>query len=204
MLYGVKTGTLLAVSLSVLAGCGSDNSSSKLTGGQTTNPPTTQPPTTQPPTAKPPTTKPTKPPIEQEAFAKEMLEVINEYRASSQVCGSRSMPAVAPLTWNTQLTEAAHVHSSNMANYDFFDHDGLYGKQPADRAKDAGYAGNYVGENISAGRTNIHDVMAGWMSSKGHCENIMRAGFMEVGAAMVENSDAEYRYYWTQVFGAAK
>ncbi|PKF79926.1 CAP domain-containing protein [Vibrio sp. vnigr-6D03] len=199
MLYGVKTGTLLAISLSVLAGCGSDNSSSTLTGGQTTNPPTTQPPTTQPPT-----TKPTKPPIEQEAFAKEMLEVINEYRASSQVCGGRSMPAVAPLTWNTQLTEAAHIHSSNMANYDFFDHDGLDGKQPADRAKDAGYAGNYVGENISAGRTNIHDVMAGWMSSKGHCENIMRAGFKEVGAAVVENSDAEYRYYWTQVFGAAK
>ncbi|EGU56271.1 hypothetical protein VINI7043_09684 [Vibrio nigripulchritudo ATCC 27043] len=191
MLSTLKSGTLTVMAMAFLAGCGGESTNgASQTGGQI------------PPVTKP--TDPTLPPVDQTEFAKEMLAAINHFRSSPQTCGGIKMPAVEPLTWSSELEMAAQIHSSNMANYNFFDHTGLDGKEPENRANDAGYPGGFIGENISAGRINIHDVMAGWMSSKGHCENIMGAGYKDVGAAMVENSDATYRFYWTQVFGARR
>lgn len=111
------------------------------------------------------------------------------------------MPAVGSLKWNTQLETAATVHSSNMANYNFFSHQGLDGKRSVNRAQDAGYPSTYVGENIAAGQPTLERVMREWMASEGHCKNLMNGSYREMGAAMVENRDATYRYYWTQVFG---
>lgn len=54
-----------------------------------------------------------------------------------------------------------------------------------------------VGENIAVGHTDVVMVIEGWLSSPGHCANIMRDAFTEMGAAMVEADGSEP--YWTQV-----
>lgn len=136
-------------------------------------------------------------------FNQEMLFAVNTARAQARKCGGRSMPAVAALSWNEQLQQAAFVHSSNMATYDFFSHTGLDGKEVSQRIRDEGYNWRAVGENISAGAPDVATVMAGWLSSPGHCANIMSANFAEMGAAVVTNNSTYYGSYWTQVFAAS-
>jgi uncharacterized protein YkwD len=59
-----------------------------------------------------------------------------------------------------------------------------------------------LGENIAAGQTTVDSVMADWMASPGHCANIMRPEFVEMGVACVNGTPANtYRTYWTMDFG---
>ena len=68
------------------------------------------------------------------------------------------------------------------------------------RVTEAGYRWSAVGENIAAGQKSVDEVVAGWLSSPGHCANIMKAEFTAMGAARVEASDPRYSPLWTQVF----
>jgi uncharacterized protein YkwD len=44
--------------------------------------------------------------------------------------------------------------------------------------------------------------VGGWLTSPGHCANIMNRDFTEMGAAYAINPGRERgRVYWTQVFG---
>ena len=45
------------------------------------------------------------------------------------------------------------------------------------------------------------EAMEGWLKSPGHCKNIMKAEFKEVGMAVYFNESSHYSYYWTQDFG---
>ena len=90
-----------------------------------------------------------------------------------------------------------------MATYDFFSHTDLDGKGVSQRVSDEGYNWRAVGENISAGLPDVATVMEGWLSSPGHCSNIMSENFTEMAAAVVTNSQAFYGSYWTQVFAAS-
>lgn len=129
-----------------------------------------------------------------------VLNLVNKLRAQQQSCGSESYGPVDALTWNASLTSAAQVHSDNMANYDFFSHTGLDDSTVATRVTAQGYTWSYVAENIAGGQTTAQSVVDAWMTSDGHCKNIMSENTTEMGLACSENSDATYTYYWTQVF----
>ncbi|WP_025564554.1 CAP domain-containing protein [Psychromonas sp. SP041] len=130
----------------------------------------------------------------------DVLALINQLRIESQTCGDTSYPAVAEVTWSSTLTLAATEHSNNMANYNFFDHTGLDGSTVGTRVTAQGYTWSRVSENIAGGQTSAQEVVDGWMSSEGHCTNIMNADVTEMGLACQVNSDSDYQRYWTQVF----
>ncbi|WP_299012924.1 CAP domain-containing protein [uncultured Photobacterium sp.] len=134
------------------------------------------------------------------SLADQMLAAVNAARAQARSCGGEMMPAVGPLTWDYSLEQAAFVHSSNMANYNFFSHTGQDGTQPADRVSAQGYNWRSVGENIAAGQKDVSAVMTSWLNSPGHCKNIMSANYTQMGAASVTNSGSQYGIYWTQNF----
>ena len=134
----------------------------------------------------------------------EMLNQVNAARGSSRFCGDDQMPAVAKLSWNCQLRNAAQVHFNDMAKNNFFNHTGSDGLSVSDRVTAAGYSWNSVGENIAAGQSSIAEVMAGWLNSPGHCRNIMASSFTEFGSALVTNNESDYSRYWTQVFARAR
>jgi len=184
----------VGVAGSLLTGCGSgdENNSSNTVISPTPRPDPlpTPAPILNPNPAPPPT------------FEEEILAAVNIARATGRNCGSNSMPAVAALTWNGQLQQAAFIHSSNMANYDFFSHTGLDGKDVGQRVQDEGYNWQATGENIAAGEVDITAVMANWLASPGHCSNIMSANYTEMGAASVTNLSTQHNIYWTQVFAA--
>ncbi|MCG2838400.1 CAP domain-containing protein [Photobacterium sp. WH77] len=139
-----------------------------------------------------------------QSMADEMLAAVNAARAQGQDCGGTWMPAVAPLTWDATLEQTAFLHSSDMANYDYFSHTGLDGSSPSSRVTAQGYSWKTVGENIAAGQKTVSAVMQGWLESPGHCRNIMNGSFTQMGAASDTNSGSTYGIYWTQVFASPK
>jgi uncharacterized protein YkwD len=133
---------------------------------------------------------------------KEMLSLVNDTRAAARDCGSTNYAAVQPLAWHCLLESAAQTHSSAMATNDFFDHTGLDNSSPGDRITAAGYAWRTYGENIAAGYGDAQAAMAGWISSPGHCANLMNPNFTQMGAASATNAGSTYGIYWTQNFAA--
>jgi uncharacterized protein YkwD len=133
----------------------------------------------------------------------EALDAINQARAVGRNCGGTFFPAVAPLAWNDQLANAALAHSKDMAVRNFFDHTNPDGETPFDRTAKAGY-GRFTGENIAAGYGTLDAVMKGWLSSAGHCANIMRKEYRDAALAcyVPASNTAAYGIYWTQNFGA--
>jgi len=131
-----------------------------------------------------------------------VLALVNEARGRPRVCGDRSFAPAPPLAWNDQLAQAALVHSRDMAQRNYFDHVEPGGASVAERATKTGYRWRAVGENIAAGQGSAKQVVAGWLASPGHCENIMSREFAEMGAAYAINPHSAMEIYWTQAFGA--
>jgi uncharacterized protein YkwD len=142
-------------------------------------------------------------PAEWAAFEDRVLQLVNGHRAAGATCGGTVMPSVGPLTMESRLRVAARCHSQDMAINAYFDHTSLDGRSPWDRIAAAGYApARSQGENIAAGYTSPEAVVSGWMTSPGHCTNIMRAQYLELGVGYAFLSGSPYRHYWTQDFGA--
>jgi uncharacterized protein YkwD len=133
------------------------------------------------------------------ALEDEIVVLVNQYRAEGAICGDEEMPPVGPLTMDPNLQCAARVHSKDMADRDFFDHDNPDGDGPSDRMDAAGYDGRNWGENIAAGRSTAAATMEQWMNSPGHCTNIMGEDFSLIGVGYYPGG--EYGHVWTQTFG---
>ncbi len=138
-------------------------------------------------------------------FAADALTRVNDYRARGADCGARGVFGPAGvLAWSTQLEQAAVAHSTDMATNDFFDHTGSDGSTMVSRVNDTGYGWTLLAENIAAGQSTVADVVAAWMDSPDHCENIMNPSLREIALACVRNDAATYRRYWTMDLGAPR
>jgi uncharacterized protein YkwD len=133
--------------------------------------------------------------------ARSVLQLVNQARAQARQCGNRPMAAAQPVRLNDVLSAAALGHARDMARNNYFDHVGRDGSQPSDRATRAGYRWRMVGENIAAGQTTPQAAVAGWIKSPGHCVNLMRPEYTEMGIAFAVNKATEPGIYWAQLFG---
>lgn len=131
-----------------------------------------------------------------------LLAQVNAARAKPRMCGGKRFAAARPLAWNAALGSAAQRHSRSMAERDYFSHSDPNGDSPFDRARDAGYRGRQVGENIAAGQGSPRAAMDSWLASSGHCANLMNPRFTQVGAAYAAQTRSENGIYWTMMFGA--
>jgi len=146
----------------------------------------------------------------------ELLDAINKERSQSRTCGDRgTFPAVHALTWNPELYASALEHVTDLAYSNTFSHDGsgteydITGNGTPSKFYERIIANGYsnyfsVGENIAAGQRSVEEVMKAWMASPGHCENIMKSTYTEVGVAIVIKTDSDYQIYWGQNFGSKK
>lgn len=109
---------------------------------------------------------------------------------SSRNCGYKIFTPAGQLIWDPTLARAALNHSVDMATKDFVSHKGSSGGGSY-RVGEVGYSWSTVGENISAGREDSEEVVAAWLLSPHHCENIMRQSFTEIGATCFHNKDTK-------------
>jgi uncharacterized protein YkwD len=131
-------------------------------------------------------------------FVGQVVELTNQFRAKN---------GLAPLTFNSKLSDSAQTHSRNMAMQDFFDHKGLDGTSEGDRAVQAGYERRAVAENIAAGQKTPRQVVDTWIKSPGHRANLLNPTAKDIGVGYFflanDTGKTNYNAYWTQVFGQA-
>lgn len=133
----------------------------------------------------------------------EMLLLVNEVRATGATCPtSGSWPAVSPVVDNTELRWSARLHAEDMGQQAYFAHDSLDGREPWDRMEDAGYTADPVAENIAAGSDTAAATFEQWMTSDGHCQNILLASTNELGVGVAHVEGSPFEWYWVQNFGS--
>ena len=120
-----------------------------------------------------------------------LLDAVNSYRAKGCNCGSEYFPPALPVVWNYDLERAAKAHSEDMNSKNYFDHIGKDGSAPGERIKKYNYIWTAYGENIASGNFTEESVVKAWIGSPGHCVNIMKGAFKDMGVAKSGN-------YWTQ------
>jgi uncharacterized protein YkwD len=129
-----------------------------------------------------------------------LLELVNQARSQPRMCGTTEFKAAAPVRESAVLSNAASGHAQDMAQHQFFQHQGSDGSSPGVRATRAGYIWSSVGENIAAGIMSPEELMEGWLASPGHCANIMQPRYTEMGLAYAVSEQSRAGIYWSQVF----
>jgi uncharacterized protein YkwD len=135
-----------------------------------------------------------------DAVLERVYVLVNRARAHSRSCGRTAFPAAPPLAASQALARAAEDHARDMAIHRFFNHTGGDGAPPKLRVMRRGYAPRLTGENIAYGPESAEEVVAGWLHSSGHCENIMDTRFRDTGIAFALDR-ASGAVYWVQEFG---
>ena len=141
------------------------------------------------------------------------LALLNYFRAKPIKCSDYKgykgpQPAVS---WSDELEAAAIDHSEDLLVHSQLGHRGSNGSTAAQRVKEHGFNGEYIGENVGyksksgiaySGEEWI-ELFVGWIkSSDGHCSNIMSPEYNRFGmgeAKSVEGSTVTL--FWTQDFG---
>jgi uncharacterized protein YkwD len=104
-----------------------------------------------------------------------------------------------------ELANAAHDHSQDMADHNYFNHADGNGHMPEWRAQQAGYPGSAGTENIAAGYGTAQEVVMGWYNETppkdGHRRNLLNCSLTDIGIGYAANPSSHYGTYWTQDFG---
>ena len=98
-----------------------------------------------------------------------------------QVNVERSSRGLGELTVDAELTRAAAVRAREIVGSSW-----------------STVSSAASGENIAMGHDSADRVMAAWMSSDGHRENILRASYTRIGVCAYESGGV---LYWVQLFG---
>jgi uncharacterized protein YkwD len=117
--------------------------------------------------------------------------LINEQRHHRGLPGLRE---------NARLNRSAQGWTNVMVTHRDFSH----GADFAARISAVGFDWSNVGENIATGYATPTRVVAAWMASKGHCQNILNPQYRYVGTGVSDRSIAGYSTLagtWTQDFG---
>jgi len=135
-------------------------------------------------------------------YALEMLELVNEFRATGGTCGNDTFGPAGALTLNLILNQAALLHAQDMAENAYFEHASQDGRTPWDRMQAEGYNGRAYGENIAAGNSGATETFIQWKNSPGHCANMLSPNFRELGVGYFQLDNSPYRHYWVQNFAS--
>lgn|SRR5690625_2331198 len=95
--------------------------------------------------------------------------------------------------WENDLHEVAFMHSKDMANHNYFSHDGPEGDGLKERLETKAVFYQSAGENIAAQYPDGLAAVEGWLNSQGHREALLDEAYTHLGVGV-------YRLYYTQNF----
>ena len=108
---------------------------------------------------------------------KKLIELTNIERQK------KGLPAVLE---NEALDKAAKLKAENMFSENYWAHFAPSGKTPWDFILGAGYKFTFAGENLAKNFYASDEVMAAWMASPTHRDNLLNANYKDIGMAVVE------------------
>lgn len=129
-------------------------------------------------------------PAASEDLAASVLAEINRVRAAHQ------RPA---LRQDALLIQAAMGHACENAFHDRLSHFGIDGSSPGDRVLRVGYDFRIASENVAIGYALPQEVVAAWLRSSGHRENLLATGPGEIGIGIAQGRDG--RRHWVMKTG---
>lgn len=106
-----------------------------------------------------------------------IIELTNQERANL---------GLGELVVNSQLNEAAQRKAANMFAFDYWSHNSPTGRDPWSFFKEVGYDYLYAGENLARDFASAEGVVAAWMASPSHKDNLVNDRYQEIGVAVVE------------------
>jgi uncharacterized protein YkwD len=130
----------------------------------------------------------------------QLLEQLNALRASGASCrgGTALAPAAEPMRWSPALEAVAIAHTTWMAEKGELMHVGRGGEGLGERARQAAYLYERVGENVAMGYFRMDHVVDAWRASTRHCNNMMDPRYTEVAVACVRSGNGPW---WTITLG---
>ncbi len=108
---------------------------------------------------------------------------INEVVSATN--SERTRAGLSTLVYSEKLADAARRKAANMLEEDYWAHNSPSGKTPWVWFKSAGYSYLYAGENLAKDFGSTDRMVAAWMASPTHRDNIVNAKYKEIGIAVV-------------------
>lgn len=90
------------------------------------------------------------------------------------------------LTYNQELSNAALAKAQDMFSEDYWAHVSPTGVEPWSFITKAGYEYQHAGENLARDFANPKDVVAAWMASPTHRQNILDGRYQDIGVAVMD------------------
>lgn len=115
--------------------------------------------------------------INGEIDIKQVIDMTNQERVKQ---------GLPPVKENEALDKAARLKAANMFEENYWAHFAPSGKTPWDFILGAGYRFTYAGENLAKNFYNSKDVVAAWMASPTHRENLLNSKYEDIGVAVVD------------------
>ncbi|MFI6982180.1 sigma-70 family RNA polymerase sigma factor [Embleya sp. NPDC050154] len=152
-------------------------------------PATTGPAGTPPASTGPPATRTTAAIDTRARLERAVVDLVNAARAEH---------GCAPVRVEERLRTVARKHSDDMLARRFYDHVNPDGVRADGRITAAGYRWRSWGENLDRGRQDASHVVAQWLGSPFHRDNILDCGFTDIGVGVTVGPGGTT--WWTQVF----
>ncbi len=125
-------------------------------------------------------------------FEQQVVDLCNEERAK------RDLP---PLEMDESLFNAAEIRVNELDSC--CDHIRSNGEKWSTILSEMNVPFLLSGENIAGGIKTPEEVVAAWMQSEGHRENILNPEFNRIGVGYAFIEDSRYGFYWEQIFTKA-
>jgi len=110
-----------------------------------------------------------------------------------------------PLKFNTALSQAAAAKAADMFTNDYWAHNSPQRKTPWSFIVNSGYRYTIAGENLAKNFSTSGGVVAAWMASPTHKDNIVKPEYQDIGFAIVNGVlNGEETTLVVQMFGAGE
>lgn len=117
----------------------------------------------------------------------------------------RAKSGLSQLTLNSKLSEAANNKARDMFAEQYWAHTSPSGTEPWDFISGAGYSYRVAGENLARDFATTAQMVAAWMASPTHRDNIMHPRYQEIGVAVVNGTlDGIETTLVVQMFGTPR
>ncbi|MEX1997484.1 MAG: CAP domain-containing protein [Candidatus Andersenbacteria bacterium] len=113
------------------------------------------------------------------------LSTITAARIVQLTNNERKKADLSELTVNSQLTNAAQQKGQHMLQEDYFAHISPTGVTPWFWMSKVGYTYQIAGENLAIDFIEAEDVVAAWLASPTHKENMLHTQYTETGIGVV-------------------
>jgi uncharacterized protein YkwD len=132
----------------------------------------------------------------------EIATSVDRKQAQALINAYRAQNGLGPVQLSPLLESAALAHSRDLAQSDRISHYGSDGSDSWDRVRRVGYEARVTAENVGTGQRSLSEVFRGWQNSPDHNANLLLPDAEEMGIAMVNEPNTQFKTFWTLVLGA--